>query len=135
MTEITPEAVKAALGAATPGPWLEHWDSEGSAFVSGSRCVRAAMTGPDKHKENARLISMTPDLAAAYLAAMEEIERLRKRVEAADALADADAALDKAVSEVSRLGAQTGPQWSRLSIASLKHRSALAAYHATEERG
>lgn len=44
-----------------------------------------------------------------------------------DGLREALVNLEKAASEVSRYGAQTGPQWSRLSIALLKARSALSA--------
>ena len=52
---------------------------------------------------------------------------------AAGELAEACANLDKSVSEVARLGAQTGSQWSRLTIASLKHRAALARFRAIAE--
>lgn len=44
------------------------------------------------------------------------------------ALVEALEALDRAVSEVTRYGAQTGSQWTRLSIASLKFRAALTAF-------
>ena len=47
---------------------------------------------------------------------------------AAGKLADTGATLDKAVTEVIALGAQTGPQWTRLTSANLKHRTALAAF-------
>lgn len=50
-----------------------------------------------------------------YVEAADEIERLRA------ALRD----LDKAASDVARHGAQTGPQWSKLTIAILKAREAL----------
>lgn len=57
-----------------------------------------------------------------------ELIAARAKIEAAEKLAEAMAALDKAASEVARLGAVTGPQWTRLTVASLKARSALAAW-------
>jgi hypothetical protein len=42
------------------------------------------------------------------------------------ALVEAAEALDKAASEVSRRGAVTGPQWTKLTIALLNARAALA---------
>jgi hypothetical protein len=52
----------------------------------------------------------------------------KEALEAAEKLADAGTKLEKAVSEVVRLGARTGSQWTRLTVASLMHRQALAAY-------
>ena len=63
----------------------------------------------------------------------ETVDRLARLTIAAGELAEASAALDKAASEVARLGAQTGSQWSRLTVASLKHRSALARFRAIAE--
>lgn len=57
-----------------------------------------------------------------------ELITARAKIEAAEKLAEAMAALDKAASEVARLGAVTGPQWTRLTVASLKARSALATW-------
>jgi hypothetical protein len=50
------------------------------------------------------------------------------RADKVAALVEAAEALDRAASEVARYGAQTGSQWTRLSIASLKFRAALAAF-------
>lgn len=66
---------------------------------------------------------MRRDRAEAHAEAAEaEIEGLLARVKSLD---DALRKLDKAASEVARYGAQTGPQWSNLTIASLKARAAL----------
>ena len=59
------------------------------------------------------------DLHAAAVARAEAAEAERDRLRTA--LAD----LEKAATEVARYGAQTGPQWSRLTIASLTARADL----------
>ena len=59
------------------------------------------------------------DLHAAAVARAEAAEAERDRLRTA--LAD----LEKAATEVARYGAQTGPQWSRLTIASLTARAEL----------
>jgi hypothetical protein len=119
MTEITPEAVKAARDAATPGPWDCDYHGIGDCLgdVWQGMDVRIC---EDATADDARLIAMTPDLATAYLAQAEEIERLRKRVEAADRLATACEAM-------------TCSNWHLFWLSDVP--SALAAYRATEGRG
>jgi len=110
MTKITPEAVKAALE--------EHdacW-GDGGVWIGGS-----AETTPLEH--------IAPDLATAYLAQAEEIERLRERVEAADRLAS----WAKALSERKASPATGGRLILERDVVGLE--TALAAYRATEERG
>lgn len=92
MTDLTPEAVKAALEAATPGPWdvddenilAPDDDTEPWHVATATECCGYPF---DQCWDNARLIAMAPDLARAYLAQAEEIERLRKQIDAADRLA------------------------------------------------
>ena len=58
----------------------------------------------------------------------ENVNRIHQQALAearADRLDAALQALEKASSEVSRRGAETGPQWSKLTIAILKARAAL----------
>lgn len=66
-----------------------------------------------------------------HLKAEAEAADLRARLAAAEALVarlvGELASLDKSASEVLRLGAVTGSQWTRLNIASLKARAALAS--------
>jgi hypothetical protein len=67
------------LDEATPGPWIERWDEDGGAFVTGNNYVRAHMVGPESDRRaNARLIALAPDLAAALLKTEEALERLAK---------------------------------------------------------
>lgn len=79
----------------------------------------ARVVAADLYPERCRTV--IANLAAELITA-------RAKIEAAEKLAEAMAALDKAASEVARLGAVTGPQWTRLTVASLKARSALAAW-------
>jgi hypothetical protein len=91
MTDLTPEAVKAALDAATPGPWvvgasegrvLSHWEGIGYWEIAnavetnfrGDSGVEYSTSGTQEG--NANLIAMAPDLAREYL-------RLKKVEEAA----------------------------------------------------
>lgn len=47
----------------TTGPWLDHWDGEGGAFVSAGGTAIANMVGPAEcRKANARLIAAVPEL-------------------------------------------------------------------------
>lgn len=79
MSEITPEAVKTARDAATPGPWawrqhttdgiedvLEPYMCQSEGFIE--------VSGP-----NSRLIAMAPDLATAYLAQAEQLANATAR--------------------------------------------------------
>lgn len=118
---ITSEAVRAALEAATPGPYYVKY---GDVYAEGQE-VPVAMCDDTE----APLIAMAPDLATAYLAqadelaeARAEIERLRKRVEAADRLANAVSYFDRAMDTP---GAEVGSP--RLQMCTV-----LAAYRATE---
>jgi hypothetical protein len=63
------------LEVTTPGPWIERWDEDGGAFVTGNNYVRAHMVGPESNRRaNARLIALAPDLAAALLEAEEALD-------------------------------------------------------------
>ena len=76
--------------------------------------LRAGAT--DSSGSLGRKIPRTLRTQAARIAELEaEVARLR----------DALTALDKAASEVARRGAETGPQWAKLTIASLKARAVL----------
>ena len=97
MTDLTPETVRAALEAATPRPWwFDNNEGYGVNAIyarhrSDTRAyesVAHAIGDSAEAEANARLTAMAPDLATAYLAQAEEIERLRKRVEAANRLAE-----------------------------------------------
>ena len=68
-----------------------------------------------KHMPWGRGANTLRALSTALTEARAENERLREVLEH----------LDKAASEVARRGAETGPQWSKLTIASLKARAAL----------
>ena len=88
---INTEAVRATLDAATPGPWdVRNGTQARPVEVAG--CLLAHFSkdarGAAHREANTSLIEMAPALATAYLAQVEEIERLRKRVEAADRLAE-----------------------------------------------
>lgn len=86
MSKLTPEAVKAALEAATPGPWKIGIDSD--VYAEGE-CDTWITLGPQNYDAvalvvnehikgdaevglNARLIAMAPTLATAYLALTAE---------------------------------------------------------------
>jgi hypothetical protein len=70
MTEMTPEAVKATLDAATPGPWFVQNDHRLPRY--GVVLDRRGKSICDTRFENGvpsrDLIAMAPDLATAYLA-------------------------------------------------------------------
>ncbi len=68
------------LDEATKGPWIERWDEDGGAFVTGNGYTRAHMVGPlAERRLNARLIAMAPDLAAALLKAEEALEDISRQ--------------------------------------------------------
>ena len=82
----------------------------------------------DEHRHDPGLFTdleaMAEDLATAYLAQAEEIERLRKRVEAADRLV---AVIDTAVNKADDGKTNTALEW----LSSSKQE--IAAYRATED--
>ena len=88
---------------------------------------RAYIIGANDGWEAAVEQSVATPAAAAMLARAEaaeaEVEKLRGALEG----------LEKASSEVSRRGAETGPQWSKLTIAILQARAALTETATTEE--
>ena len=89
MTDLTPEAVKAALEGATPGPWvigssegrvLSHWEDIGYWEIANATVTdfcgysgKAYFAGGTQ-KANADLIAMAPDLAREYLR-IKEVEK------------------------------------------------------------
>jgi len=112
-TKITPDALeRAARALATElngGDWsTDYTENQKGVWIDR---VRAAMT---------------PDLATAYLAQADEIERLKKRVEAADRLADAAVPYTSPV-----VNADFAAQVCRYKALV----EAIAAYRATEGRG
>lgn len=83
------------LDEATPGPWIERWDEDGGAFVTGNNYVRAHMVGPESDRRaNARLIALAPDLAAALLEAEEALDDAIRIAARNEAGPDLDAARD-----------------------------------------
>lgn len=86
------------LDEATPGPWIERWDEDGGAFVTGNNYVRAHMVGPESDRRaNARLIALAPDLAAALLKTEEALEEIADRH-----IPDQPSALDISEAEYAR---------------------------------
>jgi hypothetical protein len=133
-SEITPDAVRAALEAATPGPWEQDGIaiSNTQAYpldvcLMGEPLQYAGDVKPmlQNHESNARLIAMAPDLATAYLAMAEDHERLRARVEAADRLVLTAGDVLEQADDLDRMCIP--------SLIDLEEKS--AAYRATEERG
>ena len=81
------------LEVTTPGPWIERWDEDGGAFVTGNNYVRADMVGPHSNRRaNARLIALAPDLAAALLKAEEALDDAIRIAARNEAGPDLDAA-------------------------------------------
>ena len=124
MTDLTPEAVEAALDGATPGPWIVDPENVGKSFswcwqlrteYGGTpiyvECESRSHSGTKGNEETANLIAMAPDLAREYL-------RLKKVEEAAKAMASEYAAMV----EVHRLPLDDLPP-------------ALAAFRAAVEEG
>lgn len=77
--------IEADRAAGTPGPWDVSAVRLGRAIVnkSGHTVAAAHLHGPGighngRRDANARRIARVPDLEAAYLAALDEIERLRE---------------------------------------------------------
>jgi hypothetical protein len=110
MTKITPEAVKAAR-------------DEGEPYCLKCRAPRSAhpYRHPFQPSHTTTLEILAPDLATAYLAQAYEIERLRKRIKAADRLATACEALP------------WGDDWNWFWRTDMQ--GALDDYRATEGRG
>lgn len=84
--EMTPERARALLEAATPGPWqnrgrfIARFPNGGmGSTLPGNVIANAAEVG------DAALLAAAPDLARAYLAACEERDRLRARVQQLEA--------------------------------------------------
>jgi hypothetical protein len=74
---ISPETVRAALEAATPGPYYVKYGD----VYAGEQEVPVAMCDDTE----APLFAMAPDLATAYLALAEKNDRLRMILAARDA--------------------------------------------------
>lgn len=101
MTDLTPEAVEAALDGATPGDWLyrpneyDDWGYVRSAtpgydynlFVCQAKDQRVSeeaegvhrRNGTDPWEHNARLIALAPELAREYLR-LKEVEKAAHRM-------------------------------------------------------
>ena len=115
-------------------------DTDGMALVQALRAERdeAKRLMEMRHRE----MLAADELMRKHQRRAEKAEADRDRLAAANAalearlarLVEALASLDKAASEVSRLGAVTGSQWTRLNIASLKARAALAEVQADARR-
>jgi hypothetical protein len=104
----------------------------GAGIVSVTRGIPSMGTCSNGHTTDRRdTLRRSPvDPVATELAALRA-----ENAAALDRIARLEAALTalgKASAEVARLGAVTGPQWSRLTIASLKARAALAPAATTE---
>jgi hypothetical protein len=77
----------------TPGPWTDHWDGEGGAFVSGGGTAIADMVGPAKfRKANARLIAAAPEL----LHFVEKVRDYARETDDESLYAAADDLIEKA---------------------------------------
>ena len=77
---MTPEIAQALIGH-TPGPWeWDKWHSDlDPVWVMGMAQADGYINWISKcHVADARLIASAPDLLIAYLASVEENERLRE---------------------------------------------------------
>ena len=148
MTDTSREAVERLLDGVTPGPWrvrVNKRDSHDECDLSicGDIFVLADLNGPQyPHQHpNARFIAAARDLVPALLARAEalradltaalqrELMQMQRADEAEAKVAkavDALGLMDKAAGEVARMGAVTGPQWTRLTVALLKGRATIA---------
>lgn len=81
------DEIRAALAAATPGPWQVYESMQADTFVYGPRGILRddIIAGPTYNRENAHLIANAPTWLAELLA---EVDRLREedqaRAEAAE---------------------------------------------------
>lgn len=81
-------AARERADKATAGPWMQSDDRRGTAVVDGTRSITVCRHGADRvtSRENAAFVAASrtdvPALADALVAALDEVERLRK-VEAA----------------------------------------------------
>jgi len=89
MTNLTPEAVKAALDGATPGSWIVDPENVGKSFswcwqlrteYGGTpiyvECESRSHRGTNGNEETANLIAMAPDLARDWLRLKKERDEL-----------------------------------------------------------
>jgi len=117
---MTPEQIASAwalVNAATEGPWQARADrtvaANGVPLLRGYADRNSAFNMP--------FIAASRELVPQLLT---DLEAERAKVAR---LVLGFGQLDKAASEVARYGAQTGPQWSRLTMASLSARALLAS--------
>jgi hypothetical protein len=93
---IDPDKLRELLAGATPGPWgacikveghPHHWwiDAECNCTAPNGRDEYMSVSGICRD-EDAALIAITPDLATAYLAALDRIEALEAREKEAERL-------------------------------------------------
>ena len=77
------DEIRAALAAATPGPWQVYESMQADTFVYGPRGILRddIIAGPTYSRENAHLIANAPTWLAELLA---EVDRLAARAEAAE---------------------------------------------------
>lgn len=84
-TPITPERVRELLAAATPGPWVAEYSGEqGNCVIPhDAQSTREAVCVTRLYHQagDAELIAAAPDIAAAYLAKYEELDRLTRELD------------------------------------------------------
>ena len=101
------DEIRAALAAATPGPWQVYESMQADTFVYGPRGILRddIIAGPTYNRENAHLIANAPTWLAELLA---EVDRLREDARAfAEALGFGDGRTEPAATlaqMIDRLG-------------------------------
>ena len=83
------EEIRKALEGATPGPWVVEYKHDTTRLIAGGECTMCDETyypWVPYNDGDWHLIALAPDMARIVLEQAQEIERLRKRVEAAEDL-------------------------------------------------